>query len=197
MTFILGLTGSIGMGKSTVAAQFQRLGARVVDADALVHQLMAPRGAAYAPIAAAFQQAVENGRINRQVLGRIVFAEDARLKQLEHILHPLVRGQIKKEIRRAEYLRHKLLLLEIPLLYETGAEALCDAVAVTTAPAFIQRRRVMQRPGMTETKFRHILQHQLPDAEKRKRADAVIHTGLGRAASMRAVSTILTAIRKS
>lgn len=191
MTFILGLTGSIGMGKSTVAGQFRQCGVPVVDADALVHQLMTPRGEAFNAIARAFPQALENGLINRQQLGRIVFAEDKKLRQLEQLLHPQVRHKIKHAIRHAQYGRVPLMVLEIPLLFETNAEMLCDAVVVVTAPYFLQRQRVMRRAGMTEEKFRQILQHQMPDAEKRRHADWVIPTGSGKAASRASVFNIV------
>jgi len=190
MTFVLGLTGSIGMGKSTVAGQCRYLGAVVSDADATVHRLMAPGGAAFTPIAAKFPQVMENGRINRRKLGQIVFTDDEALHWLEGLLHPLVRAAHLAVIRRARYQRRPWVVLEIPLLYETGAEAICDAVAVVTSPEFIQHQRVMKRAGMTEEKFRQILAKQMPDAEKRRRADAVIETGQGKAFSLKQVKAL-------
>lgn len=196
MTVILGLTGSIGMGKSTVAAQFKHRGVWVVDADALVHRLMLPKGAAFQSITLAFPEVVEHGQINRQKLGKIVFADDAKLKKLEHILHPRVRQKIGQTIRQAIYRRIPLLVLEIPLLYETKADRLCHHVAVVTAPPFIQQQRVLRRSGMTAEKLKQILKHQMPDPEKRRRADVVIHTGLGKAMSLQQVKTTLAAHRK-
>lgn len=195
MTFILGLTGSIGMGKSTVASQFKALGVPVVDADAIVHALLAPKGAAFAAVAQAFPEVVKKGIIDRQHLGKTVFADASQLKRLEAILHPLVRQRLKETIRQARYQRRLLLVLEIPLLFEIHAEVLCDAVVVVTAPAFIQRQRVLARPGMSETKFKQIVAQQVPDREKRHRADAVISTGLGKAASWRQVKTLLNQLR--
>jgi dephospho-CoA kinase len=188
---ILGLTGSIGMGKSTVVAQFKQCGATVVDADALVHQLLSPKGAAFAAVAEVFPQAVENGQINRQILGKNVFAEDTALAVLESILHPLTFAAMVGQAQQARLLGAKIVVMEVPLLFEKGFDVLCDAVAVVTAPTFIQRQRVLKRKGMTAQKLQQILRHQLPDAEKRKRADAVIHTGLGKAHSFRQVQALL------
>ncbi len=179
------------MGKSTVAAQCRVRGAMFADSDSLVHQLLLPRGAGFAPVSAAFPEALENGQINRRTLGQLVFANPEKLKRLEQILHPLVRRENMKLIQRARYQRRRLLVLEIPLLYETGAEAICDEVIVVTAPLFLQRQRVLRRGGMTEEKLRQILSRQLPDSQKRRRADAVIQTGCGKAHSFRQVRAFL------
>ncbi len=187
---IIGLTGSIGMGKSTVAKQLIRRGAILVDADAIVHHLLQPRAKGFASVAHAFPECVEKGIINRQRLGKIVFGNPQKLHCLENILHPLVRQEIRKIIRRAIMQRRQRVILEIPLLYEIGAEKLCDEVVVVTAPPFIQRQRVMSRPGMTDKKFHQILSFQMPDAQKRSLADTVIHTGLGRAHSFRQAQSV-------
>ena len=188
---ILGLTGSIGMGKSTVAAQFATCGALVLNADLVAHQLMSPRGAAFSAVAEAFPQAVESGHINRQKLGKIVFGDDAALAQLEAIMHPQIMAARADKAHEYTYRRHPLVVMEVPLLYEIGADTLCDVTVVVTAPAFIQRQRVLKRKGMTPEKFQQILARQLPDIEKRLRADAVIHTGLGKAQSMQQVRALL------
>lgn len=188
---IIGLTGSIGMGKSTVAAQFKQCGATVVDADALVHDLLAPQGEAFVRVAAMFPQAVENAQINRQKLGQIVFGDAEKLAQLEQVLHPLTIKKIKQIIKNAQHKRRSLILLEVPLLFETETDRLCDYSVVVSAPRFIQRQRVMKRKGMTEEKFKQILKFQMSDADKRRRADKVIFTGAGRATSLRAVKAIV------
>lgn len=188
--FVLGLTGSIGMGKSTVAAQLEFLGAKVCSADAIVHRLLT--GAAVKPVGELFPETLKNGAIDRQALGKIVFHDDAKLKQLEQILHPLVVAE-----ENAFIAAHKegVVVLEIPLLYETGAQSRCDAVMVVTAPHFIQKRRVMKRTGMTEEKFAAILAKQMPDKEKRARATYVVQTGLGKWASLWQVKRIMKEIQ--
>jgi dephospho-CoA kinase len=190
-TKVIGLTGSIGMGKSTVAAQCRSCwrGVVSVDADRLVHQLLSPSGKAYPLVIKAFPEVVEaaTGQINRQKLAQLVFASPPQLKKLEAILHPLVRQENQHRIRQACRERRPFIVLEIPLLYETGAETLCDAVIVASAPAFLQAQRVLKRTGMTPQKLQEILRRQLPDSQKRKRADAVIQTGLGKAHSFRQV----------
>ncbi len=179
MTFVLGITGSIAMGKSTVARIFAEFGAKVSDADALVHQLLEEDVSLIANIAQAFPDAVEGGIINRAILGQQVFADDAKLKELEQLLHPKIRAKNLQLIEQAKQEGLKLLVQDIPLLFETGAEAMCDAVLVVTASPEIQRERVMAREGMTEEKFAQILAHQMPDAEKRQRADYIINTSSG------------------
>ncbi len=186
---ILGLTGSIGMGKSTATQTFARLGAAVWDADAEVHRLTGPGGAAVAAVTEAFPEArgEEDGAatVNRQALGKRVFGDAAALKQLENILHPLVRRAERRFLAAAESRRCRLAVLDIPLLFETGGETRCDATAVVSAPGFVQRARVLARPGMTESKLDGIMARQMPDREKRRRADFVIHTGLSKNYSAR------------
>lgn len=189
---ILGLTGSIGMGKTTAAAMVRRLGVPVHDADATVHRLLAKGGAAVAAIAAAFPGVVENGAVNRQELGRRVFGQPAELRRLEAILHPLVRRAESEFLRRHRRRRTRLVVLDIPLLFETGGQHRCDAVAVVTAPAFLQQQRVMRRPGMTRAKLAAILAQQMPDQEKRRRADFVLPTGTGKLPVLRRLRRIVT-----
>ncbi|KZB71517.1 MULTISPECIES: dephospho-CoA kinase [Thalassospira] len=188
---ILGLTGSIGMGKSTAAAMFRTLGVPVHDADASIHELMAPDGLGFDPIAAAFPDVITDGRIDRQALGKIAFADPAVLKKLETILHPLVRAAENRFLAKQRRLGRKLVVLDIPLLYETSGEKRCDHVAVVTAPGFVQRQRVLSREGMTDAKFSAILSKQMPDTEKRKRADFIIPTGLGRAVTFQCIQGII------
>ena len=187
---ILGLTGSIGMGKSTAAADFRRLRVAVHDADETVHALMAPGGAAFDQICQVFPGVRSKVGIDRKRLGDLVFADMAALKKLEAILHPLVRKQKTEFLKRSALRRQKLVVLDVPLLFETGGEAKCDAVVVVTAPTFVQRARVMARPGMTTEKFESILAKQVPDLIKRRSADFVVQTGLGRIASLRKIRHI-------
>jgi dephospho-CoA kinase len=194
---ILGLTGSVGMGKSTAAAMFRRLGVPVHDSDAVVHRLLAPRGAAVAAVAAAFPEALTGaGGIDRAALGRRVFADAAALARLERILHPLVGRRQQRFLRLARGQRAKLVVLDIPLLFETGGERRCDKVVVVSAPAAVQRGRVMARPGMSEARFAAILAKQTPDAEKRRRADYVVPSGLGRALTFRRLMRIVHALKE-
>lgn len=173
--FILGLTGSIGMGKSTVAGMFADLGVPVFDADAVVRELQGPGGALLAPIEAAFPGTTGPDGVDRGQLGAVVFGNPAALASLEAIVHPAVRAA-----RQAFLLKHageKLVVFDIPLLFEKRGTEEVDAVAVVSTPADIQRARVLARPGMTPKRFAEILALQLPDAEKRARADHVIDTG--------------------
>ncbi|MBO6770395.1 MULTISPECIES: dephospho-CoA kinase [unclassified Thalassospira] len=188
---ILGLTGSIGMGKSTAAAMFRYLGVPVHDADATNHLLMAPGGPAFDQVISAFPEVLRDGRIDRQMLGKIVFGDGRALKKLESILHPLIRAAEIRFLRSQRMLGRKLVVLDIPLLYETGGEKRCDIVAVVSAPGFVQRQRVLARQGMTDEKFSAILSKQMPDMEKRKRADYVIPTGLGRAVTFQYIQGIV------
>jgi dephospho-CoA kinase len=175
--FILGLTGSIGMGKSTTARLFAEEGVPVHDADATVHALY--EGEAVAPIEAAFPGTTAAGRVDREKLSRCVVGDPAALKRLEAIVHPLVRQSEQRFLQRAREAGAAIVVLDIPLLYETGGEARTDAVVVVSAPADVQRERVMQRPGMTEEKFQALLAKQVPDAEKRRRADFIVDSGQG------------------
>lgn len=192
MTFRLGLTGSIGMGKSTTAGFFSAEGIPVWDADAAVHRLYAPGGAAVAPLTARWPQiATPDGAIDRTTLRQIIAADPAALKTVESIVHPLVQAD------RAAFLATAtgdIVLLDIPLLFETGAETSMDATLLVTAPPALQRQRVLARPGMTEAAFQAILCRQMPDAEKRARATHIIET-LGLDAARGAVLALIAYIR--
>lgn len=193
--FILGLTGSIGMGKSTAADILRRLGVPVHDADAAVHRLLASDPQVRAEIAARFPGTVAGDMVDRQALGAAVFADPAARKDLEAILHPRVRASAKRFLRRHAIARAPLLVLDIPLLYETGGEANVDAVLVVSAPAFLQAQRVLSRRGMNAERFRGILASQMPDAEKRRRADYVVETGLGKAYTYRRLRRLVRLLR--
>ena len=171
----LGLTGSIGMGKSTVAGMLRDLGVPVFDADAAVHALQGPDGALLPRIEAAFPGSTGPRGVDRPKLGAMVFGDPARLAQLEAIVHPAV-AEIRRTFLR-DHADRPLVVLDIPLLFEKGGAPGIDAVAVVSAPAEVQRARVLARPGMTEDKFAQILALQVPDAEKRARADFVLDTG--------------------
>jgi dephospho-CoA kinase len=173
----IGLTGSIGMGKSTVAAMFEALGAPVWSADAAVHRLYEKGGAASGPIAAAFPGAVKDGAVDRDRLGEKVLGDAEALRRLEAIVHPLAAQDRRKFIEDAAKAGAEAAVFDIPLLFETGGEKTFDAVVVVSAPEDVQRARVLARPGMTEEKLAAILAEQTPDAEKRKRADFVVRTG--------------------
>jgi dephospho-CoA kinase len=190
MTFILGLTGSIGMGKSTTSNLFREQGVPVHDADAVVHELY--RGRAVEPVEAAFPGVIVNGAIDRNRLAERLAREPEGLKRLEAIVHPLVRGE-----RDTFLLRHSqapLVLLDIPLLFETRGETICDAVVVVTAPAQVQSARVLARPGMTAERFTMIHVKQMPDREKRARAHFLVDTSRGLDAARRQVGDILRAL---
>ncbi len=190
--FILGLTGSIGMGKSAVAAMLRGLGVPVFDADAAVHELQGPGGACIEPIERAFPRTTGPHGVDRQKLGAAVFGNPEKLKLLEAIVHPEV-----AEMRRAflaDNANAPLIVFDIPLLYEKTGQHGLDAVVVVSAPAAMQRERVLARPGMTPEKFEKILALQVPDAEKRARADHVIDTGVSLAETRHAVQRLVHAI---
>ena len=176
---IVGLTGSIGMGKSTTSAMFQAEGVPVYDADAAVHALYAKGGAAVAPVEAAFPGVVGDGAIDRAKLSAQVVGKPEALKRLEAVVHPLVGESRKVFFEAAAAVNAPLVILDIPLLFETGGERNVAAVIVVSAPEAVQRERVMARPDMTAEKLDAILARQLPDAEKRARADIVIDTSKG------------------
>ncbi len=192
---ILGLTGGIGTGKSTAAAMLRRMGVDVFDADAAVHRLLGPGGAAVPEVAKAFPGAVKAGAIDRASLGAAVFADPAALKRLEAILHPMVRAQARLFLKARRARRARVAVLDIPLLYETGQERRCDAVAVVWAPAFLQRARVLSRPGMSPERLAAILARQLPIQIKRRRADFAVPSGQGRAVTWRALARCLKRLR--
>jgi dephospho-CoA kinase len=184
---VLCLTGSVGMGKSTAARMLRRLGIPVHDADAEVHRLLGRGGAAVRAVDAAFPGARVGKAIDRAALGRIVFGDAAALKRLEGILHPLVRKAEQRFLAEARRRHCKLVVLDIPLLFETKGERRCDGVIVVSAPRAIQRARVMARPGMTKERLAAIERRQTPDREKRRHADIVIETGLGKRHSLAAL----------
>jgi dephospho-CoA kinase len=196
---VLGITGSIGMGKSVAAAQLRGLGIEVHDADRSVHRLLGRGGDGVASVARAFPGVEAGAAIDRSRLAARVFNDAGALDRLEAILHPLVRRQHGRFIAQAQRRRLPLVALDIPLLYETGGARECDVVAVVTCPAFLQEQRVLARPGMTRERLASIRKRQFPDAVKRRLADFVIPTGIGRRASLRrlmAVTDRLTGLRR-
>jgi len=177
---VLGLTGSIGMGKSATASIFRQYGVPVYDADATVHKLMGAHGRATPLIERVFGDCLEaSGAVDRQKLGAQVFGNDPALKKLEAILHPMVREEERKFLRLARLQRRKLVVLDIPLLFEAGGGRRCDAIAVVSASKTLQKKRVMARAGMSDEKYRAIVKKQMPDALKRRKADYIIFTGSG------------------
>lgn len=190
--FILGLTGSLGMGKSTTARFFIEEGVPVHDADAVVHQLY--EGEAVAAIEAAFPGTTADGRVDRNKLAAHVLGDHAALKRLEAIVHPLVHEAERRLLSEAEARGEKVAVLDIPLLFETGGDARVDAVVVVSAPPEVQHARVLQRPGMTMEKLEAILAKQMPDAEKRRRADFIVDTSQGLDLARAQVRAILAAI---
>ena len=192
MTFVLGLTGSIGMGKSATAAIFRRLGVPVHDADAAVHALY--RGAAVGPIGEAFPGAVRDGMVDRAALGALVLNDPPRLRALEAIVHPLVRREEEGFLARPRAEGCPLAVLDIPLLFETGGEARCDAVLVVSAPESVQRERVLARPGMTEERLAAIRAKQMPDPQKRGQAHFVVDTCRGLASAEAQLRSIVAAL---
>lgn len=190
--FILGLTGSIGMGKSAVAQMLTDLGVPVFDADAAVHQLQGPGGALLEAIEAEFPGTTGPRGVDRQKLGAAVFGDKAALARLEAIVHPAV-GAMREQFLK-DNAGERLIVFDIPLLYEKGGAQGIDAVAVVSAPPEMQRTRVLARPGMTEEKFERILALQVPDAEKRERADYVIDTGVSLSETREAVARLVAAI---
>ena len=190
MTFVLGLTGSIGMGKSATAGIFRQLGVPVHDADAAVHRLY--RGRAAPLVEKAFPGTVADGAVDRGRLGAAVLGDPARMRELEAIVHPLVREEEEAFLERAALAA--IAVLDIPLLFETGGEARCDAVLVVTAPASVQRERVLARPGMSEEKFQSILSKQMPDAEKRARAHFLVDTSRGFISAEAQVRSVLACL---
>jgi dephospho-CoA kinase len=194
---IVGLTGSIAMGKSTAAELLKRDGIPLYDADAEVHRLMASGGAAVKAVLEAFPGvgSVEQG-IDRQKLGAKVFGDPTALRRLEGILHPRVGRSRKRFLQLWARQRRPVVVLDIPLLFETGGEKTCDAVVVVSAPAFLQRQRALSRRGMTEAKLTGILSQQTPDREKRRRADVVVNTGSGKRAALRQLRRAISEVKE-
>ena len=189
---LLGLTGSVGMGKSTTAAMFSARAIAVFDSDAAVHRLY--RGEAVAAVEAAFPGVTHAGAVDRDALGRRVIGDSAAMRRLEAIVHPMVRAERMRFVAQAGDVGARLAVLDVPLLYETGGDADVDAVVLVSAPLAVQKARVLARPGMTETRFAAILARQMPDAEKRRRARFVIETGDGLEAAERQVEAVIAAL---
>jgi dephospho-CoA kinase len=195
--FVLGLTGSIGMGKSTAADALHRLGIPVLSSDTVVHCLLAAGGRGVAPVAAAFPKARVGNAIDRKLLAAEVFGKPAALMKLESILHPLVWAESDRFVARARAQHRPMVVLDVPLLYETHGEARTHAVAVVTAPSFIQRARVLGRPGQSVERLAAILARQMPDGDKKRRADYIVPTGLSRRDSLRRLRRIAVLLKKS
>lgn len=188
---VIGLTGSIGMGKTTAARALVRMGLPVHDSDAAVHKLFAHGGAAVGPVGEMFPDAIRDGRVDRTTLGELVFNEPGALGRLEAIVHPLVRRESQAFLRRCAARRETLAVLDVPLLFEVKRESDCDLVILVTAPAFVQAQRVLRRPGMTGRRLAGIRSRQMRDAEKRRRADFIVQTGLGRRETLCVLSHIV------
>lgn len=192
---VLGLTGSIGMGKSTAAQALRRLGVAIHDADAEVHRLMREDREVIAAIEAAFPGVAQDGMIDRAKLGQRVFGDPVALQRLESVLHPRVRRSAARFLRRSMAQREPVVALDIPLLFETGGDGRHDAVVVVSAPEFVQKDRVLRRPGMTTERFNAVLNHQMHDARKRRLADFVVPTGLDRRTGLQALGRIVKLAR--
>ena len=193
---VLGLTGSIGMGKSTAAAVLRRLDVPLYDADAEIHKMLARGGAAVTAVEAAFPGVRGgSGAVDRRALGQRVFGKPEEMRRLEKILHPMVRAVERRWIARQRTLGEKLVVLDIPLLFETERIDRVDGVIVVSAPLRLQRERVMRRPGMSAARFAAILDSQFPDRGKRQRADFVVTTALSRAFAARQLAAIVRRVR--
>jgi dephospho-CoA kinase len=193
---VIGLTGGIGMGKSTAAAAFRRARIPVFDADAAVHRLQAPHGRALRAIAASFPGTVCDGVLDRSRLRNAVLGDPAALSRLEAILHPMVRAEEQAFLARARRAGHRLAVLDIPLLFETGGDRRIDMVVVVSAPPSIQAHRVRLRRKMSPAAIAAVIARQMPDAEKRRRADVVIQTGLSRHHAQRALRRFIHRLRQ-
>ncbi len=192
---VVGLTGSIGMGKSVLARQLRALNIPVHASDEAVHKLLGYNGAAVRKVAGLFPKALQDNRIDHKILGAIVFNDAVARKKLEKILHPMVRAESEKFLRNQRKKGRKLAVLDIPLLFETHQARRFDHIIVVTAPQFVQKRRVLSRKNMTEQRLRAILGLQMSDREKRARADTVINTALGYRATLMAVKRLLTHLK--
>jgi len=193
---LIGLTGSIGMGKSTTAGLFAELGLPVYDADAAVHRLYAPGGAAVGPVAALFPETLDHGGIDRRRLSARVLGDDQAMRALEAVVHPLVAAERVAFFAQAKDSGADMVVLDVPLLFETGGAAGLDAVVVVSAPPDAQRARVLARPDMDSAKFEAILARQTPDADKRARADFVVRTDAGLEPARQQVRSIVQALRQ-
>jgi len=193
---VIGLTGSIAMGKTTASGMLRRLGLPVHDADAAVHRLFRTDSRAICAIAQVFPGTVDDGVVDRAALGRKVFGDARALKRLEAIVHPLVRADSDKFLRRCGQRRVPLAVLDIPLLFEAGRDRDCDVTILVSAPAFLQAQRVLRRPGMTEQRLAEIRARQMPDREKRRRADFVVNTGLSQRETLRHLTRIVKLVRR-
>ncbi|MEQ1709414.1 MAG: dephospho-CoA kinase [Terricaulis sp.] len=191
---VIGLTGSIGMGKSTVAKMFAEAGAPSFDSDAAVHRLYAPGGAAVAPVGAVFPGVISGGGVERAALSARVVGDPEAMQRLEAIVHPLVREEQARFVTAQREMGAEYVVLDIPLLLESGRASDLDVVVVVSAPPEVQRARVLARPGMTEEKFERLLALQMPDAEKRARADFVIDTGADLETTRAQVRAVLDAL---
>lgn len=187
---IIGLTGSIGMGKSTLAKQFRSIGVPVHDADKTVHDLMSPNGAAFDAVAQNFPDVIMDGKIDRKALGKIVFNNAEKRAILENIVIPRVRQSSNQFIAQCRKRREKICVLDIPLLFETGRDAQMDEIICVTAPKWVQKRRVLKRKNMTEDKFKAIVKTQYPDYRKRLRSDHVITSARGRRHTLNTIKRI-------
>lgn len=179
------------MGKSVLAGQFKSLGIPVHEADSCVHELLSPTGKAFEAVKKAFPTAYIHGSLDRKVLGALIFNDKAAKTQLEAILHPLVRESRKEFLQNAQKQGHKLAVIDVPLLFETGIYKTVDHIITVTAPPDVQKQRVLSRPGMTEARFNAILSSQWPDAQKRAHAHTVIHTDRGLEATMADVKQLI------
>ncbi|MEM6810909.1 MAG: dephospho-CoA kinase [Pseudomonadota bacterium] len=192
-----GLTGSIGMGKTTAGQMLEYLGCPVHDSDASVKAALEPHGKAFEAVALTFPKSWDKKKrvLKKDYLSRVIFSDPHQKKKLENILHPIVRAEQKEFIFRQQRLGRNYCVLDIPLLFETNGEERVDKVILVTAPYFIQRSRVLSRDGMSEEKFHKILNNQMNDLEKRARSDYIVQTGLGKAYTMRELKQILKAHR--
>ncbi|NNE58914.1 MAG: dephospho-CoA kinase [Hellea sp.] len=193
---VLGLTGSIGMGKTTTTQMFRDAGCPVFDADAAVHSLYAKGGAAVPIIKAVFPDAIKDQAIDREILGKHMRADPLQLKVLESFIHPLVAAKRQDFMEKAGAAKSDIIVMDVPLLFETGEDRYVDKIVVVTASAEVQRKRVMARPGMTESLFEMLLTRQTPDVEKRAKADYLIFTDQGLEAARSQVNNILLELRK-
>lgn len=193
---IVGLTGSIGMGKSETAKIFRTLGIPVYDADAAVHAIYAPGGSAVAPIEAAFPGVTNVNGVDREALAKLVLNDAAALKKLESIVHPLVGLEQQKFLQQAAADKADIIVIDVPLLYETGGQKRVDCVVLVSAPYELQRERVLARSGMHEEKFQAILAKQVPDAEKRQQADYIIDSSQGIEPAMAQVRALIPLLKK-